>query len=119
MQNLEYCERGKLTVRIGDISYYRLSSAEHYMQQFLVRIPYCRSGVRCPISAWREDHLSIWQETNGLGFCAIAGRKVAAAVLFHRMSLAEYVYYYSGVNDSIIAAIKIQEETAAVKNKIR
>lgn len=99
----------QIAARIGDISYYRLTT-EHPMRQFLVWTPYQHTGVRCPISAWRDDHLSIWKETNGFGFCAIAGSKVAAAAIFHRMSLAEYVYYYSSAGDSIIAAIKIQEK---------
>ncbi len=91
---------------IGDITYYGFSKRR------LVRMPDFDSGLPEPGHAPYPDYLSIWRATNGPGFCAVAGAKVANAALRRELTLAEFCARYSDIDATTIAAIKAQDAEA-------
>ncbi len=97
---------------IGDITYYAPKYSRKQLkrgeEQRLVRTSDFDSGVGCPRHSAYPDHLSIWRATNGRGFCAIAGNKVANYALNRGMTLSEFCARYSDMDATTIAAIKAQ-----------
>ncbi len=92
---------------IGDITYYGLSKRR------LVRTPDFDTGLPEPRHAAYPGYLSIWRATNGRGFAAIAGAKVANAALRQELTLAEFCARYSDMDACTIAAIKAQDAVPA------
>ncbi len=95
---------------IGDITYYALQGTA---ERRLVRTPDFDSGLRCPRHAAYPDYLSIWRPTNGPGFCAVAGDKVANRALNRELTLAEFCARYSDMDERTIAAIEAQDALPA------
>lgn len=91
----------------GDIKYYRLIAQK---KRRLIPARAFSSGVPCPDHAPFPDYLAIWQERNGAGFCVIAGATVANYALRQHMTIAELCAAHSDMGDSLISAIKAQEE---------
>lgn len=99
---------------IGDITYYQMKfSRKHGMEQRLMRMPDFDTGLPEPGHAPYPDYLSIWRGSNGPGFCAIAGDKVANAALRRELTLSEFCSRYSDMDAKTIAAIKAQDAVAA------